>query len=157
MYAFFTPSGSRSSPSGERLRRLREVDVDESPTRLPFGGFYAQASFLTGEEVKDRSMVKPLKPFSLKPGKFGLGAFELAARVSTLNIGPQVFSAGLADPNLWTRNVVATDIGVNWYLNQYIKVLFDWQYSSMGDPVLLSPGHYTPYFNLFWTRFHIYY
>jgi phosphate-selective porin OprO/OprP len=127
-------------------------------TRLPYSGFYVQAGyFLTGEEVKDRSQVKPIRPFSLRPGKLGPGAIELASRISTLNLGPQVFSAGLADPNLWTRNVVVTDFGVNWYINQYIKILFDWQYSALGQPVMLGPGHYTNDFNLFWTRFQIYY
>ena len=43
--------------------------------RLPVESFYVQTSyFLTGETMASRGRVKPLRPFDLRPGRFGLGA-----------------------------------------------------------------------------------
>jgi phosphate-selective porin OprO/OprP len=81
---------------------------------LPIETFYVQAAYLlTGERVASRGMVKPLRPFDLRPGRFGLGAWEVAFRYSGLSLGCQVFTAGLAEPNLWTNQVFATDVGIS--------------------------------------------
>jgi phosphate-selective porin OprO/OprP len=46
---------------------------------LPIESFYVQAAYLqTGERVASRGMFKPLRPFDLRPGRFGLGAWEVA-------------------------------------------------------------------------------
>ena len=45
----------------------------------------------------------PDLPTNLRPGKVGPGAVELVGRYKPLNIGHQVFTGGLADPNLWTK------------------------------------------------------
>ncbi len=59
-----------------------------SPVHLPVGGYYVQAGYiLTGETINERTMIDPLHPFDLRPGKFGLGAFEATARFSELSLG----------------------------------------------------------------------
>src|SRR5262249_3132618 len=69
-------------------------------THVPVEGFYLMAGyFLTGETVSGRGILRPLRNFDVRPGRFGLGALELVTRYSYLNIGRQVFTAGLADPN----------------------------------------------------------
>ena len=75
-----------------------------SRVRLPIESFYVQASyFLTGERLASRGRVKPLRSFDLRPGRFGLGAWEVVFRYADLSLGRQVFTAGLADPNNWTN------------------------------------------------------
>ena len=82
--------------------------LSAGPGRRPFspdGGCSAQAGYiLTGETLRDRTLIEPLRPFDLRPSRFGLGAFEVTARYSELELSRQVFTAGLADPNLWTNH-----------------------------------------------------
>lgn len=127
-------------------------------TQVPLSGFYVSGGyFLTGETVERRTAVKPLKPFSLKPGKRGWGAFEVQGRYAQVGLGDEVFTAGLTDPNLWSNSARVADMGLNWYLNQYIKIYFDWQHSEFGQPVLFAPGREQLTSDLFWARIQIYF
>lgn len=111
-----------------------------SRTRLPVQSYYVQAGyFLTGETRSSVGIVKPLRPFDLRPGRFGLGAFEIQGRFNEMNIGNQVFTNGLADPNNWADNLHNVELGFNWHFTQYLKFYFAWQHSVFGDPVLFAP------------------
>jgi phosphate-selective porin OprO/OprP len=129
-----------------------------APTKVPIDGFsVALAYLLTGEVLNERTLVDPIHRFDLRPGKFGLGAFEPFFRYSYLNLGDQVFRDGYADPNLWTNRVGLTDLGLNWYLNRGVKIYFDWQHALFSQPVFLRPGVQTRTNDLFWMRFQLYY
>jgi phosphate-selective porin OprO/OprP len=129
-----------------------------SRVHLPIESFYVQASyFLTGERLASRGRVKPLRSFDLRPGRFGLGAWEVVARYSHLTLGQQVFTAGLADPNNWTNSLFVTDLGINWYWNPYIHVLFDWQHAGFGSPVVYAPGGFARTSDLFMIRFEVWF
>lgn len=113
--------------------------------------------FLTGETVERRTQVEPFHPFSLKRSTFGLGAIELQGCYSVLNLGSQVFTSGLADPNLWSNRLYTTDLGVTWYLNSYAKIYLDWEHAEFGSPVLYRPNARQLTRNLFWVRFQVYF
>ncbi|MBF0330786.1 MAG: hypothetical protein HQL17_02530 [Candidatus Omnitrophica bacterium] len=86
------------------------------------GGSYV----LTGEDASYAGIV-PLNSFDLKKG--GWGAFELAARFSTLNIDDKIFDSTLTS-NVITSSPTAAHAwtaGVNWYLNRNTKLVFDWE------------------------------
>ena len=70
--------------------------------------------------------------------------------------GNQVFAAGLADPNLWSNRVDVVDVGLNWYLNKFVKVYFDWEHAMFGQAVYASPGVWQKTNDLFWLRLAIY-
>jgi phosphate-selective porin OprO/OprP len=55
-------------------------------------------------------------------------------------LGDEVFNRGLADPDLWTNRVSTFDVGLNWYLTQYVKVAIFWEHAEFGKPVLHRPG-----------------
>jgi phosphate-selective porin OprO/OprP len=130
-----------------------------SSTRIPINGWFAQAGYiLTGETLRDRTLIDPLHPFDLRPGRFGLGAFEVTARYSELELDPRVFTAGLADPNLWTNRAEMTDVGFNWYLNKFVKIYFDWEHAMFAQPVLYRPGpSLQKTSDLFWLRAQVYF
>ena len=44
------------------------------------------------------------------------------------------------------------DAGVNWYLNRFVKVYFDWEYSIFGQPIYFAPEHFSKTNSLFWLR-----
>ncbi len=126
---------------------------------VPRSGYFAQAYyFLTGEQIKRRVDVTPDRNFTIKNGRItGPGAWEVHARYAYFNIGHDAFTAGLADPNLWTNQVGATDIGVNWYPNQYTKIHFDWQHSVFGDAVFNGPRAFHRTADLVWLRFQLFF
>ncbi len=125
-------------------------------THLPIDGFYVQAAYLlTGEHAASRNLVQPLRPFDPRKGRWGPGAWEIAARYSLLHLGSRVFTDGLADPSIWTHRVDTTDLGVSWYWNPYFRILFDWQHAGFGSPVLYRPGALQLTSDLFLIRFQI--
>jgi phosphate-selective porin OprO/OprP len=126
--------------------------------KVPIGGFFVQGGYLlTGETLRDRTLIDPIRPFDLRPGRFGLGAFEVTARYSELDLGRQVFTAGLADQNLWTRSVQMTDVGFNWYMSKFVKLYFDWEHSLFGQPVAINIHAPQKLNDLFWLRFQVYF
>ena len=129
-----------------------------SSVGLPvFGYDVTLASFLTGESVEDRTNVAPLRPMT-RDGTGG-GALELFGRYSSLKIGNQVFSAGLADPHDWTNSAGITDIGCNWYLTRFVRLTMDWQHAMYATPVLLNEQKdlRSTRNDLFWLRCQLYF
>jgi phosphate-selective porin OprO/OprP len=98
-----------------------------------FDGFYGYASyFLTGETRTFRGgnfdRVRPFTEF----GKDGLGALEIAARYDRLDLGntPVLARAG--------NEARSFTLGLNWYLNPFAKLMFNWVRFS-GDNTPLDP------------------
>jgi phosphate-selective porin OprO/OprP len=126
--------------------------------RILVDSYYVQAGyFLTGETVSGRSVVTPIRDFDIRKGKGGPGAIELTGRFNSLNIGRNVFTSGLADPNLWTSNLYIVEPGVNWYLNQYVKFQFSWQHAVFGNPVQYNATSSQKTSDLFTARFQLYF
>jgi phosphate-selective porin OprO and OprP len=128
--------------------------------QVPFAGFYVVGGyFLTGEHVEQRSRVTPLRSFipTKKGEPIGPGAWELVGRVSELRLGEKVFTAQLADPNLWSNQAVTTELGLNWYLNEYAKMYMFWLHGQFADPVQYRPGGFQKTADMFWMRFQLYF
>ena len=109
---------------------------------LKFEGGYAQASFvLTGETHRYNPAaaayygVVPEHPFSLAGG--GWGAWEIAGRVSTIDLNDQLGTAtGIAGG----RQTIYT-AGLNWYVNRNVRFMFDYLHGNVARQV--SPTNAT--------------
>jgi phosphate-selective porin OprO/OprP len=103
---------------------------------LNFEGGYAEASYvLTGETHKyDPAAaayfgVVPAHPFSLASG--GWGAWEIAGRVSTMDLNDQLATAnGIAGG----RQTIYT-AALNWYVNGNIRFMFDYLHGNVAKQV----------------------
>ena len=125
---------------------------------VPVDGWSVQAGYLlTGETIRDRTNIQPLRPFDLRQGRCGCGAWEVTARYSQIDLDSRVFTFGLADPRSWTNHVKETDVGVNWYLNQFVKVYFDWEHAVFGTPVLTTRGGFRSASDQFWLRAQVFF
>lgn len=98
-----------------------------------FTGYYGFASyFLTGETrpMKGGNFDR-IRPFH-ELGKDGLGAFEVALRYDHINLAntPILSRAG--------NKASSVTLGLNWYLNPYAKVQFNWIHFD-GDNTPLNP------------------
>ena len=50
-----------------------------------------------------------------------------------------------------------TDVGLNWYLNKFVKVSFDWEHAIFAQPVYYRPGGSQKTSDLFWLRCQVYF
>jgi phosphate-selective porin OprO/OprP len=135
-------------------------EATEESSKITANGFHVTlASLITGEQVRGRETVEPLRPFDPRCGLRQLGAIEPFARYSYLAIGDNVFSNDLVDEANFTNRVSMSDIGFNWYLNRYTKFYFNWQHAGYDSPVLVneSTGRRTRYNDLFWVRCQLYF
>ena len=133
---------------------------NHTSVQVPFSGFYVVGGyFLTGEEVERRSRVTPLRPFIpiKRSDPIGPGAWELVSRVSALSLGEKIFTSGFADPNLWSNQAITTELGLNWYWNDYVKMYMFWLHGNFADPVQFRPGGLQKTADMFWLRFQLYF
>lgn len=85
------------------------------------------AWFLTGED-ESYGAFTPNSNFA--PGSAGWGAWELAVRYHELTIDEAAFAAGadsFANPATAPRRASAIGAGVNWYLNQNLKWVLNYE------------------------------
>jgi phosphate-selective porin OprO and OprP len=103
---------------------------------LKFDGGYAEASLvLTGETrpyIPDLAVyggITPANPFSLWGG--GWGAWEIAGRVSTMNLNDQL---GTANGVAGGRQTIYT-LGLNWYVNGNVRFMFDYLHGNIAKQI----------------------
>ncbi len=126
-----------------------DISVDRAGTTpdADFSGWYTQGSWvLTGERhawnasAGGYSGVKVDKPFNLATGD--MGAWEIAARYSTLDLNFREGVAGLATPAGGVRGgeQEITTLGLNFYPNNVIRFLLDYQWVSIDrlNPTTLA-------------------
>jgi phosphate-selective porin OprO/OprP len=109
------------------------LDGDAGTTIDPdFAGYYLQASyFLTGESrgyKKAQGIFDTLKPNENALGG-GLGAVEVAARISSLDLDDDGTDGGELDD---------LTFGVNWYLNPNTRLMVDYILADL-DPAAGAP------------------
>jgi phosphate-selective porin OprO/OprP len=83
--------------------------------------------FLTGEEESFKGF-KPNDVFSLENGTWG--AWELVARYHELEVSDEAFAGGsesFVDPLTSPRKASAYGIGLNWYLNDNVKWVLNYE------------------------------
>jgi phosphate-selective porin OprO/OprP len=127
------------------------IDVDRARLRPnTFDGAYIEASWiLTGEQRKylpasgAYTNPVPLHPFSPWDGDYGLGALELAGRVSTINLNDHLIpgvtpSAGSNAVGGGKQTVFTA--GLNWYPNANIRFMFDYLHGSINKRFSTAAG-----------------
>ena len=103
---------------------------------LKFQGGYAQASLvLTGEThpylpaTAAYGGIIPANPFSLWGG--GWGAWEIAGRISTINLNDQL---GTTNGVAGGQQTIYT-AGLNWYVNTNVRFMFDYLHGNIAKQI----------------------
>jgi phosphate-selective porin OprO/OprP len=110
---------------GEYVQSSQVVRQSTIKTRLTNEAWQGAASYvLTGENASYQGVV-PSHPFDPQTGTWG--AFELAARFHQLLIDPDTFDLGYANIAANPRKATAYAVGLNWYLNKFIKIIADYE------------------------------
>jgi len=109
----------RSSTDLERAGRDERFDHDAWQIAVHY--------VLTGENASYKGVV-PRR--DLAPSKGAWGAWEVKARHHALHVDPDVFDFGFADPARSAERATAWGLGLNWYLNRWLKIALDYERTS---------------------------
>jgi len=93
---------------------------------------------LTGEK-NSYSGIRPRNAIEHTAGLRRMGALELALRYSQVRIGGNAFPL-FANPATAAQQAREQGIGVNWYLNRYLKLETDYEHTGFR----MAPGTATP-------------
>jgi len=116
---------------GEYTQTSQVAQTGRLQTRLTNDAWQAAASWvLTGEDASYTG-VTPKKNFDLQAHTWG--AWEVAARVQQLQIDPDTFALGFANQTTSASRATAYTLGVNWYLNKFVKFVADYEETWFKD------------------------
>jgi phosphate-selective porin OprO/OprP len=86
---------------------------------------------ITGENTSWKGVI-PSESFDLETG--GLGAFELIARFSRLNLDGDLYqNSTFVNAALYPENADEWAVGLNWYLNRFVKVAFNYEHAEFTN------------------------
>jgi phosphate-selective porin OprO/OprP len=86
---------------------------------------------ITGENTSWRGVL-PSESFDLESG--GLGAFEVVARYSRLNLDPDLFDGNVyLNGALYPEDTKEWAVGLNWYLNRFVKLAFNYEHADFSN------------------------
>jgi phosphate-selective porin OprO/OprP len=104
-------------------RKHQGIDDQDLPDALSRGWYLSGTWLLTGERKK--GTIEPTRRLSRR----GFGALELAGRFESLGFGSDVTdgvpSRGPRAPRVVEKSDSVLTTGVNWYLNEFLKVQAD--------------------------------
>ena len=115
-----------------------EGDVSRAGVRdaVTHEAWQAAASWvLTGEPAIEQRNVRPRANFD--PPSHHYGALQVAARYQKLTVSANAVSLGFASPTA-SRHVNVLTLGLNWYLNPFVKWNLDYEHSVFATPLVGS-------------------
>jgi phosphate-selective porin OprO/OprP len=117
-----------------------QVSAGRPTVDVPIRGYYFMTSyFLTGEHRTDYSeQIDPIRPFSPSAPGCETGALEILGRVSQLNVGEEAFIDHLATPGISALDCTETTLGLNWYLNKWVRAQFNYEHAWFKEPMQIG-------------------
>lgn len=112
----------------EYVQSNQEVTRSGSTEELEHSAWQIAGSYvITGEDVNFRGGIKPNEDFDIESG--GWGAFEAVARVGETDIDDDAFPV-FADPSASASKAQSFGAGVNWYLNENVKLQLNYDHTT---------------------------
>lgn len=109
------------------------VSQIHNPTAFMQGAYMQGSYFLTGEHrpyIRPAGTLGSIKPFenffTTRTGQGGLGAWEVAGRLSWVDLDSKNVQGG---------RLTDYTFGLNWYLHANVKVQFNYIHAWLNDPV----------------------
>jgi phosphate-selective porin OprO/OprP len=101
----------------------------------------AQGSIVLTGEKNSYGVIRPRNSFEPNRGFRYMGAVELAARFAQLDIDGLAFAGGFAKATTAAQQAKETGVGVNWYLNQYVRLTTDYERTNFRMAQGAAPLH----------------
>lgn len=115
---------------GEYVQSSQDVTFGAVSDTVSNSAYVAQATWLLTGDDASWNGVKPKTEFDPTSDAGGPGGIELAVRWSALSIDDAAFDNGFASANNSAKGISALTIGLNWYLNSYVKLQLDWEQTT---------------------------
>ena len=113
--------------------RLDDFELAPLKEDVDFDAWYISGSYLLTGEEKGWGRLSPERPFD--PSQKSWGAWELAARYSLFDGDSDIFKLGMA---AGTDKAEAFTVGLNWYLNDYMRMIFDYEHTEFDEDITVS-------------------
>ena len=111
---------------GEWIKSSQVVTRGATTTTIGAKAWQAAGSFALTGEAESYTGLRPKKPVDQKGG---IGAIELVARYSELQVGDEAFPT-FADPARSARKAKEWAVGLNWYPERRIKIAVNYGKTS---------------------------
>ena len=109
---------------GEYVRSSSEVRLGETSDRLTSSAWQVAGSWLLSGESASYGTVTPSRRFD--PSRGSWGAVEVAGRIHGITTDPDAFPR-FASPAGAAAEARAYTLGLNWYLNGFVRVQAFWE------------------------------
>jgi phosphate-selective porin OprO and OprP len=136
-YYYFGPAGVL----GEYVISSQDVVHGVQKANVTDRAWQVSGSFVLTGEKNTYNGVKPRNSFEPSRGLRHLGAFELAFRYSQVRVGSNAFPV-FASAKTAAQAADERAIGLNWYLNRFVKLTTDLEYTNFTmSSTAVSPLH----------------
>lgn len=122
-YWYFGPVGLL----GEYVTSRNEVRLESREAELTHSAWQLAGSYVLTGEAAAFAGVRPAAALDPKNGAWG--ALELKARVHALDLDEETFPT-FADPARSVADARAWAVGLNWHLNQNVKLVLDYEHTE---------------------------
>jgi phosphate-selective porin OprO/OprP len=122
-YWYWGPAGVL----GEYVRSTSEVKLDVNEARIENSAWQVAGSYVLTGDAASFNGVRPRRNFD--PRARSWGAIELAGRYSAMDVDDDAFPL-YVDPARSATEAKSWTAGVNWYLNQNVKVVVDYEHTD---------------------------
>jgi phosphate-selective porin OprO/OprP len=112
---------------------LDDFQMGSMREELVFHSWYVSGSYLLTGEAKTLGKTSPTHPFN--PSKGMWGAWELAGRYSQFHSDGDLFKFAMASG---TDQAKAFTVGLNWYLNEFLRGTFNWEHTEFDDDLFID-------------------
>ncbi len=147
----------RFSVLAEYLHMTRDLSLGALHGTTAQDGFYVNTSYwLTGERYTGNGLagyttIEPLRPRVPSRGQFGPGAWEIAAKLSQINLDTTNF-VFTTNPNLYASRCDQLMLALNWWPNRYTRLSLDNVWTWFNKAIPLGSAGTTDHFNTVWMR-----
>lgn len=125
---------------GEYMLSSQKVLNNGATGKFTNQSWQVQGSVVLTGEKNSYGAIRPRNSFEPRRGFRYMGAVELAARFSQVAIDGGAFS-GFAKATTAAQQAKDVGIGVNWYLNQYVKFVTDYEHTTFRMAEGAPPLH----------------
>ena len=134
---------------------LSEEGLQKGTVRhdIAFRAWQVGASYVLTGEKKGFTSPVPRKAFD--PHNHGWGAIELAVRTSDFSVEHGIYNYGFAVATATPRHAHEWVAGVNWYLNQMLRISMDYGNTNFGGGATVAAGGNRPSEKALLQRFQI--
>ena len=100
-------------------------------------GYISLSYFITGEQQPFKKGItgRVIPKNNFEPEKKTWGAWQVVARYGFLDGEKDIFRRGFANPRKYTDRAEAYTLGVNWYFNDMVRMMFNYVRTEFDDDI----------------------